>query len=207
MMKAAIYEGRGSFRVGQGTLVPPGTGEVRLDVAYCGICGTDLHIAHGAMDARIRPPQIIGHEMSGTVAELGEGVPGLQVGDAVVVRPLDTRGETPADRGFSHIARNLKFLGIDAPGALQASWTVPAFTVHRVPEQLDLRVAAFSEPLTVTRTLPSGPRVRLRTSFSCGQNAFRGWTWRCQRARFSRMSLSVRPLRTPVARATRRVAK
>jgi len=122
---------------------------VRLDVAYCGLCGTDLHIAHGAMDARVHPPQVIGHEMSGTVAEVGERVAGFRIGDAVVVRPLDTRGETPADRGFSHIARNLKFLGIDAPGALQASWTVPAFTLHRLPPGVDLRLGALAEPLAV----------------------------------------------------------
>jgi (R,R)-butanediol dehydrogenase/meso-butanediol dehydrogenase/diacetyl reductase len=148
-MRAVRYEGDGVFTVGPATVMPAGPGEVRLDVAYCGVCGTDLHIAHGAMDARVRPPQVIGHEMSGTVAEVGAGVEGLRPGDAVVVRPLDTRGETAADRGFSHIGRNLKFLGIDAPGALQASWTVPAFTVHRVPEGLDLRLAAFAEPLAV----------------------------------------------------------
>ena len=66
--------------------------------------------------------------MSGTVAELGAGVEGFRVGDPVVVRPLDSRGETPADKGYSHISRNLKFLGIDTPGAFQSSWTVPAFT-------------------------------------------------------------------------------
>ena len=71
--------------------------------------------------------------MSGTVAEVGDGVEGFHPGDEVVVRPLDPRGETPADRGFSHISRNLKFLGIDAPGALQRSWTVPAFTLHALP--------------------------------------------------------------------------
>jgi (R,R)-butanediol dehydrogenase/meso-butanediol dehydrogenase/diacetyl reductase len=148
-MSAVAYEGRGRFTVGRAVAVPPGPGEVRLDVAYCGVCGTDLHIAHGAMDARIGPPQVIGHEMSGTVAEVGPGVDVLRPGDPVVVRPLDTRGETAADRGFSHIGRNLKFLGIDAPGALQSSWTVPAFTVHRVPAGLDLRLAAFAEPLAV----------------------------------------------------------
>ena len=67
----------------------------------------------------------------------------------MVVRPLDTRGETAADRGFSHISRNLKFLGIDAPGALQASWTVPAFTLHALPPGVDLRLAALAEPLAV----------------------------------------------------------
>ena len=148
-MSAVAYEGSGRFTVGPAAIVPPGHGEVRLDVAFCGVCGTDLHIAHGAMDARIGPPAVIGHEMSGTVAELGSGVTGLQVGDPVVVRPLDTRRETAADRGYSHIGRNLKFLGIDAPGALQASWTVPAFTVHRVPDGLALEHAAFAEPLAV----------------------------------------------------------
>jgi (R,R)-butanediol dehydrogenase / meso-butanediol dehydrogenase / diacetyl reductase len=143
------YEGGGRFSVGDCVARPPDGGEVRLDVAYCGVCGTDLHIAHGAMDARIRPPQVIGHEMAGRVAEVGAGVTGVRVGDAVVVRPLDTRGETEADRGYSHISRNLKFLGIDAPGALQASWTVPAFTLHRVPDGLDLQLAAFAEPLAV----------------------------------------------------------
>ena len=128
---------------------PPGPGEVRLDVAFCGVCGTDVHIAHGHMDHRVRAPQVIGHEMSGTVAELGDGVDGYAVGDPVVVRPLDTRGETPADKGVSHICRELKFLGIDTPGAFQSSWTVPAFTLHRLPPAVDLRRAALVEPLAV----------------------------------------------------------
>jgi (R,R)-butanediol dehydrogenase / meso-butanediol dehydrogenase / diacetyl reductase len=148
-MTAVYYHGGGSFTVGGASIQEPGPDEVRLDVAYCGVCGTDLHIAHGAMDARVHPPQVIGHEMSGTVAEIGERVVGFGVGDAVVVRPLDTRGETPADRGFSHIGRNLKFLGIDAPGALQASWTVPAFTLHHLPPGVDLRLGALAEPLAV----------------------------------------------------------
>jgi 2-desacetyl-2-hydroxyethyl bacteriochlorophyllide A dehydrogenase len=148
-VKAVYYEGGGRFTLGEAEPRPPEAGEVRLAVAYCGICGTDLHIAHGAMDHRVKVPQVIGHEMSGTVAELGSGVDGFAVGDAVVVRPLDARGETEADKGLSHISRNLKFLGIDTPGAFQASWTVPAFTLHRLPDGLDLRIAALTEPLAV----------------------------------------------------------
>jgi 2-desacetyl-2-hydroxyethyl bacteriochlorophyllide A dehydrogenase len=86
--------------------------------------------------------------MSGTVAEVGAGVE-FTVGERVVVRPLYPRGETPADRGHSHISRNLKFLGIDTPGAFQSSWTVPAFTLHRLPAAVDLRLAALTEPLAV----------------------------------------------------------
>jgi (R,R)-butanediol dehydrogenase / meso-butanediol dehydrogenase / diacetyl reductase len=146
---AVYYQGSGRFTIGPGEVLPPGDGEVRLHVAYCGLCGTDLHIAHGDMDKRVRPPQVIGHEMAGTVADVGTGVAGFDPGDKVVVRPLDSRGETPADRGISHIARNLKFLGIDTPGAFQSSWTVPAFTLHRLPPDADLKLAALTEPLAV----------------------------------------------------------
>ncbi len=148
-MKAAFYQGNKTFTVGPTDPIPPGPGEVRLNVAYCGVCGTDIHIYHGAMDQRVRIPAIIGHEMSGTVAELGADVGDFNVGDAVVVRPLDTRGETPADRGYSHVARHLKFIGIDSPGAFQESWTVPAFTLHKIPAGIDLKLAALSEPLAV----------------------------------------------------------
>ena len=148
-MKAAYYEGNKEFSIKEGEQIAPAAGEIRLDVAYCGVCGTDIHIAHGAMDARVPSPMVIGHEMSGTVAELGEGVEGFTVGDKVVVRPLDNRGETAADRGYSHVCQNLKFIGIDSPGAFQNSWTVPAFTVHKVPATIDLKLAALVEPLAV----------------------------------------------------------
>ncbi len=148
-MTAVTYDGPGLFSVGMCAVQPPGPGEVRLDVAFAGVCGTDVHIAHGHMDHRVQTPQVIGHEMSGTVAEVGAGVDDFAVGDPVVVRPLDARGETPADKGVSHICRELKFLGIDTPGAFQSSWTVPAFTLHRLPPSVDLRLAALVEPLAV----------------------------------------------------------
>ncbi len=148
-MKTTHYRGNKTFTLDDADPVAPGPGEVRLDVAYCGICGTDIHIYHGAMDKRVAMPQVIGHEASGTVAELGAGVTGFAVGDKVVVRPLDNRAETPADRGHSHICAGLKFIGIDSPGAFQQSWTVPAFTLHKAPANLDLKVAALAEPLAV----------------------------------------------------------
>ena len=147
--KAAYYYGDKTFAVSDGESIRPAPGEVRLDVAYCGICGTDVHIYHGAMDQRVEIPQVIGHEMSGTIAALGDGVQGFEVGDRVVVRPLDSRGETPADKGVSHICAKLKFLGIDTPGAFQSSWTVPAFTLHKLPKDIDMRLAALVEPLSV----------------------------------------------------------
>lgn len=148
--QASFYEGNKTITTGEADLVAPGPGEVRIDVAYCGICGTDLHIYLGHMDQRVAKPQIMGHEMSGTVAELGEGVTGWAVGDRVVVRPLAPCGECAACKaGHSHICYNLKFLGIDTPGAMQGSWTVPAYTLHRIPDTLPMDKAALIEPIAV----------------------------------------------------------
>src|SRR5581483_3459601 len=119
-------------------------------VSHCGICGSDLHMFHGAMDHRFQVPHVFGHEMSGTVHAVGEGVKGFAPGDHVTVRPLDPCGICPACRaGYSHVCQRLKFIGFDAPGALQTLWTVPAHTLHRLPESLPLEKAALIEPMAV----------------------------------------------------------
>jgi 2-desacetyl-2-hydroxyethyl bacteriochlorophyllide A dehydrogenase len=129
---------------------PPPPGQVRIDVAYTGICGTDLHIFHGDMDARVNPPGVIGHEMSGRIAALGAGVDGWQAGDPVTVMPLRWCGDCPACRaGHRHICHRLVFLGIDAEGAMQSTWTVPADTLVRLPRDLPLEHAALVEPTAV----------------------------------------------------------
>jgi len=149
-MKAAYYQGSKTIQLGESQVRRPGPGEVRLLVAYCGICGTDLHIYQGHMDQRVDIPQVVGHEMSGLIAEVGPRVTGWQAGDRVVVRPLDPCGHCPACRaGHAHICYKLKFLGIDTPGAFQGSWTVPAHTLHRLPDNLPLDQAALIEPLAV----------------------------------------------------------
>jgi 2-desacetyl-2-hydroxyethyl bacteriochlorophyllide A dehydrogenase len=123
---------------------------VQLKVSHSGICGTDLHIFHGVMDARVTMPQIMGHEMSGVIHTLGSHVEGFQIGDRVTVMPLDPCGHCPAcQAGHSHICHNLKFLGIDTPGAFQSYWTVPAHTLHRLPDTLSLAHGALIEPLAV----------------------------------------------------------
>src|ERR1039458_3592306 len=125
-VRAACYIGGGTLEVIAKEPCEPGDGEVAIDVAYTGICGTDLHILHGAMDARVTLPAVLGHEMSGTIAAIGNGVSGRSIGERVTVMPLAPCGDCPACRaGYSHICHNLDFLGIDSPGAMQSSWTVP----------------------------------------------------------------------------------
>jgi threonine dehydrogenase-like Zn-dependent dehydrogenase len=97
----------------------PGPGEVELAPAFVGICGTDLHIFHGDMDARVAAPAVLGHEMSGRVVRVGPGVEGWQPGDAVTVMPLRWDDTCPACRaGHQHICQHLDFIGIDSPGAV-----------------------------------------------------------------------------------------
>lgn len=149
-IQQATYNGNKIIEVGVCHPQAPGADEVRINVAYCGVCGTDLHIFLGHMDQRVAMPQVIGHEMSGVIAEVGANVTQWQAGDRVTVRPLDPCNDCPAcHAGHAHICQNLKFLGIDTPGAFQGSWTVPAHTLHRLPEGLSLDQAAMIEPIAV----------------------------------------------------------
>lgn len=148
-MKATQYEGNQTFTVFEKEMTEPIAGEVRIKVAYVGVCGTDVHIYHGMMDKRVNIPETIGHEMSGVVDAVGEGVTNFEIGEKVVVRPLDDRKVKPSDKGFNHICEELKFIGIDSPGAMQQYWNVPAFTLHKLQTSTDLKLAALIEPLSV----------------------------------------------------------
>ena len=82
-MKASQYIEEGKIEYREIPLAEPGDDELRVKVAYCGICGTDLHIFKGHMDARVKAPQVVGHEVSGTVAAMGKNVAGFQIGQKV----------------------------------------------------------------------------------------------------------------------------
>ncbi|MEZ0110599.1 (R,R)-butanediol dehydrogenase/meso-butanediol dehydrogenase/diacetyl reductase [Catenulispora sp. EB89] len=147
---AVRYTAARTLTTGPAETAAPGPGEVELAPAYVGICGIDLHIFHGDMDARVKTPAVIGHEMSGRVLRVGPGVAGFAPGDPVTVMPLRWDGTCPAClRGHRHVCQNLDFLGIDSPGALQQRWTVPASTLVRLPESLPLDRAALVEPTAV----------------------------------------------------------
>lgn len=148
-MKSAYYAGNQQFELKQAHPEPVGPGMVRIKVAFCGICGTDVHIYHGKMDHRVQMPQVIGHEVSGEIDEIGEGVSGWHTGDRVVVRPLQPGADDPSDNGQRHIGKNLKFIGIDTPGGMQPYWNVPAYTLHKLPENMPLQLGALIEPLAV----------------------------------------------------------
>ena len=149
-MRAARYTGPKTIETADVTVADPAPGEVQLAVAYTGVCGTDLHIYHGDMDARVRRPAVIGHECSATIAAIGEGVDGWAVGELVTVLPVRSCGSCTVCRaGFGHVCPQLVFLGIDATGAMQNRWNVPAQLLVRLPSGVDLRHAALVEPTAV----------------------------------------------------------
>ncbi|MFJ8547078.1 zinc-binding dehydrogenase [Streptomyces sp. NPDC093586] len=150
MTLAVRYTAARTLDTGPAKTSAPGPGEVELAPAYVGICGTDLHIFHGDMDARVSRPAVLGHEMSGRVVRVGPGVEEWQPGDAVTVMPLRWDGTCPACRsGHRYICQHLDFIGIDSPGAMQQRWTVPAATLVRLPQTIPLDRAALVEPTAV----------------------------------------------------------
>jgi 2-desacetyl-2-hydroxyethyl bacteriochlorophyllide A dehydrogenase len=149
-MHAAAYAGNGTMVVREADPTPPRPGEVQIEVAYVGLCGTDLHILHGHMDGRLTLPAIIGHEMSGIVSAVGDSASPWEAGDHVTVMPLRWDDTCAACRaGHQHICQNLDFVGIDSPGALQRFWNVPESLLVPLPSRLPLDHAALTEPVAV----------------------------------------------------------
>ena len=149
-MRAAVYKGNKEFIIEDRFETEPSGDEVRLKVAFCGICGTDVHVYHGMMDKRVTTHRVIGHECSAIVDKVGDNVKNFSIGDHVVVRPLVPIGDCYAcTSGNDHICYNLKFLGLDCDGAFQEKWNVPASTLHKIPSDLKLEYAALIEPLAV----------------------------------------------------------
>ncbi len=149
-MKAAVYEGNQVLTLREGAFVKPEAGQAQLNVAYCRICGSDLHILQGSEDKRMTLPSVIGHECSGVVGEVGEGVDGVKPGDRVVVWPVESCGECPACKeGFGHVCQHLQVRGIETEGAFQSSWTLDADALVKIPEGVSLLHAALAEPLAI----------------------------------------------------------
>ena len=146
----AAYTRARTIAVQDAERTAPPPGHVQVDVAYTGICGTDLHIFHGDMDARVHTPAVLGHEMSGRIRAVGDGVLNHYAGEPVTVMPLVWCGKCPAClAGHTHICHDLVFLGIDAPGSMQNTWTVPASCLVGLPDDLPLDHAALVEPVAV----------------------------------------------------------
>jgi (R,R)-butanediol dehydrogenase/meso-butanediol dehydrogenase/diacetyl reductase len=161
-MKAALFHAKEDLRIEEVPEPTPGRGQVKLRNAYAGICGSDLHVYYSPEAAGLdldhpHPvtgatlPQILGHEFSGTVVELGEGVSDVAVGDRVAVWPIYYCGECPAcRRGMFNACQKIGFHGLSSDGGGMAEFTtVDATKLHVLPENVDLRMGALVEPMSV----------------------------------------------------------
>jgi L-iditol 2-dehydrogenase len=125
----------------------PASGEVTIEVHGAGICGTDLHIEAG--EFRTQPPVTMGHEVSGVVTALGEGVDAAWLGAAVVSETyFSTCGRCAWCRdGRINLCPDRRSIGSMVDGAFAPRVIVPVKNLHRRPEWLDAHAASLVEPL------------------------------------------------------------
>jgi len=132
-------------------------GHVVLDVTAAGICGTDLHIEDDEFPSR--PPVTLGHEVSGVVGEVGEGVDGHWLGARVVTETYFSTCETCAwcRSGRRNLCPQRCSIGSAADGGFAPRVEIPVGNLHRIPDWLDGTAAAMMEPLACCcQSLPDG---------------------------------------------------
>jgi (R,R)-butanediol dehydrogenase / meso-butanediol dehydrogenase / diacetyl reductase len=147
-MPAAVYRGSGVVAVEDRPVRRPGPGEVLVEVGHCGICGSDLHLIAERLGTT---GTVLGHEYSGIVAALGEGVTGWAAGDEVVGGPAPRCGQCrrcmEGQPSQCEVRRRVMTDGHD--GAFARFILVDARALVRIPEGLGRREAALAEPLAV----------------------------------------------------------
>ncbi|RFS84488.1 2,3-butanediol dehydrogenase [Actinomadura spongiicola] len=159
-MRAAVWHGARDVRVEDVPSRDPGPGEVTITVAYCGICGSDLHeYADGPHAIPVGTPHpesgraaplTLGHEFSGTVTAVGPDVTGFAPGDRVAVEPHYRCGHCARClAGEYNLCDHFGFAGLMGDGGLAERAVVPAYMLHKLPDGVSLKQAAVFEPAAV----------------------------------------------------------
>jgi L-idonate 5-dehydrogenase len=157
-MRALVIHAAKDLRIEELPVEAPARGQVEVAIEAGGICGSDLHYYnHGGFGTvRLREPMILGHEVAGVVAALGEGVSDLAVGDRVAVSP--SRPCNACDyclKGQQNHCLNMRFYGSAMPmphiqGAFRERLIAKAWQCHKVAESVSIGEAAMAEPFAVT---------------------------------------------------------
>ncbi|WNK20692.1 L-threonine 3-dehydrogenase [Halomonas piscis] len=127
----------------------PGHNDVLIKIRRTSICGTDLHIYHWDEWAQktVPVPMITGHEYSGEIVALGEGVDGFAVGDRVSGEGHVTCGYCRNCRaGLRHLCRNSIGVGVNRQGAFAEYMTLPAYNLFKLPDDVAFDLAAIFDP-------------------------------------------------------------
>lgn len=149
-MKAAVYHGPQDLRVEEVPVRELKDNEVKIQVKYCGICGTDIHIFHGDGGCcDVTPPLVPGHEFSGVVAEVGSKVKTVKVGDRVTGDPNDMCGECYfCKSGMQHFCKNNIGVGTTVDGGFAEYVIMREKQVYKVSDDLSFIEAAMTEPIS-----------------------------------------------------------
>ncbi len=127
----------------------PGPGEILLRIKQIGVCGSDVHVNHGKHPFTSYPV-VQGHEFSGQVEAVGEGVSGIEIGSKATARPQIVCGECkPCRRGDYNICDVLKVQGFQAPGCAQDFFITTQERIVPLPESLTFEQGALVEPTAV----------------------------------------------------------
>lgn len=156
-MQAYVLHGPKDLRLEQREERDPGPGEVQIDIRRVGICGSDIHYYEHYRIGDFVPqaPLVLGHEFSGEVVRLGEGVTSLSVGDRVTVEPsIECNHCRYCREGRYNLCNNLRFLGTAATiphidGGFGERVVVPADHCYVLDSSLDWGAGALVEPMAV----------------------------------------------------------
>ena len=149
-MKAVVVHEPGNVRVEEVPKPEVGRKDVLVQVAACGICGTDIHIIDGEFPPTTYPI-IIGHEFGGTIVDVGpDVVGGYKPGDRVGVDPTLNCGECYfCQRGQGNLCERWNAIGVGRhPGGFAEFVAVPERSVYLLPEGMDFKTAALIEPIS-----------------------------------------------------------
>lgn len=149
-MRASVFYGKHDLRVEEMKKPEIGPEEILVEIKACGVCGTDVHIYEGDKGAaQTHPPCVLGHEFAGIVAEAGERVRGLAVGDRVCVDPNRTCNECYyCKEGTVHYCENMIGYGTNTDGGFAEYCKVHYKQAYRIPEDVSFPAAAMAEPLS-----------------------------------------------------------
>jgi len=156
-MKAARWHNRKDVRVEELEIPQPKANQIKIEVKYCGICGSDLHEYLGGpifipVDkphpyTGEKAPLVMGHEFSGEVVEVGPEITKFKVGDRVTVEPIHAKDGL---KGKYNLDPNLNFIGLAGGGGGFSEYVVVnEDQAHKLPDNVDFEQGALTEPAAV----------------------------------------------------------
>ncbi|MEA3408598.1 MAG: alcohol dehydrogenase catalytic domain-containing protein [Chloroflexota bacterium] len=160
-MKAVMLQETGQVAVVEHETPRLGANDVLIEVAYAGICGSDMHAFRGRHPFR-EPPVVLGHEVSGTVAAMGSDVDDFSLGDRVTVMPVVSCGHcTFCERGLPNLCVNKEVPGTgDWLGTMADYFRADAGITYKLGENTSLRPGCLAEPLAVAAHAVAQGKVR-----------------------------------------------